>query len=102
VITEPSVLVAEFSTGVEERMDQGSITVAPNPSTGVFTVRSSGRAITSVQVFASDGRQCFVGPTHTNATSLVLDLSHLDAGAYRMLVKDADHALFSTTILLLH
>ncbi|MBK8228272.1 MAG: DUF11 domain-containing protein [Flavobacteriales bacterium] len=78
VITEPSVLVAEFSTGVGE---EGTIRLqlAPVPVTDQLNVAAAMEML-SVRIIAADGRE--VDRRSVRASSAVIDVSGLKAGAY--------------------
>ncbi|MBL7982017.1 MAG: DUF11 domain-containing protein [Flavobacteriales bacterium] len=81
VITEPSVLVAEFSTGMGEA-SSAMIQLRPNPTDGVVVVQLDGAGYTggTLRVFAADGRvvttQRIFGPV------LELDLAGLSPGIF--------------------
>ncbi|MGV3636866.1 MAG: T9SS type A sorting domain-containing protein, partial [Flavobacteriales bacterium] len=81
VITEPSVLVAEFSTEVDEAA-KNTIEVWPVPAKDRLNIRASS-TITSVRVLAHDGREVNI-PTPGAPSSL--DVSGLHAGAYLLVV----------------
>ncbi|HRO99949.1 MAG TPA: hypothetical protein PLN54_10990, partial [Flavobacteriales bacterium] len=78
VITEPSVLVAEFSTGVGERLPS-ELLLMPNPAEDLITI-SCHMDLSEIRVFACDGRLL----TSMNATGerIVLPVSALRSGAY--------------------
>ncbi|MBK8228277.1 MAG: T9SS type A sorting domain-containing protein [Flavobacteriales bacterium] len=78
VITEPSVLVAEFSTGVAT-VDSGALLLAPIPANDQLLVSSS-RSIDAVQVFAMDGREEL--RLSIRSTSATLNVGRLSSGAY--------------------
>ena len=78
VITEPSVLVAEFSTGVGE-VDEPRLQLSPVPVSDQLNV-SSYVEIRSVRIFTADGRE--VDHRSIKATSGTIDVSVLNAGAY--------------------
>jgi uncharacterized repeat protein (TIGR01451 family) len=80
VITPPSVLVAEFSTGVDEAAD-GRINVHPNPTSDHVRVMVPSNASRSHRVFAADGREVQMPGTWSNDV-LLLDASHLGSGLY--------------------
>ncbi|MBX2981028.1 MAG: T9SS type A sorting domain-containing protein [Flavobacteriales bacterium] len=81
VITEPSVLVAEFSTGVEEKPST-SIQLRPNPTEGNVTVQFDNDVFHggAVRVMAADGRMLLTKRITTS--SLDLDLDGLNRGIY--------------------
>jgi len=55
VITEPSVLVAEFSTGVHEIADP-EVILLPNPARDAFEIRGLGQDLLGVTLLSIDGR----------------------------------------------
>ena len=79
VITEPSVLVAEFSTVVRE-LGEGGVQLFPNPATNVLNIRSMGMGLSEVMIIASDGR--VAGRTRVQGAAIALDIGHLKAGVY--------------------
>jgi hypothetical protein len=83
VITEPSVLVAEFSTGVDGQ-EKSSISLAPMPASDELIV-SSGMSIGLVRVLSADGREVL----HMNArsTRARIDLNGLRNGAYLLVAE---------------
>ncbi|MEO8588863.1 MAG: T9SS type A sorting domain-containing protein, partial [Flavobacteriales bacterium] len=83
VITEPSVLVAEFSTGVRER-GQEQLFLQPNPASERLSV-SSTMFVERVEVFAADGR--VVLSTSPRSTKFDLFIDQLSPGAYVLLVS---------------
>ncbi len=78
VITKPSVLVAEFSTGVSDDHG-GGITLSPVPVNDRLRVTAP-VGITSVRVIAADGR--VVIAQQMNSTSVDLKVDRLRAGVY--------------------
>ncbi len=80
VITEPSVLVAEFSTGVDEAAD-GRINVHPNPTSEQVRITVPSDATRTYRVFGADGREVQMPGTWSNDV-LLLDASHLESGLY--------------------
>lgn len=80
VITDPCVLVAEFSTAVQENADDW-IQLMPNPTDGVLFLHLREAAYTTVQVLAMDGRTMEV-PVQRSADRLQLDVRSLPAGVY--------------------
>ena len=55
VITEPSVLVAEFSTGIREDF-ANAITLAPVPVSDVLRITSSSN-LSMLRIISADGRE---------------------------------------------
>jgi uncharacterized repeat protein (TIGR01451 family) len=86
VITEPSVLVAEFSTGVEGVRTSG-VSIAPNPVDHSLQVRCAGGRIAQLQIHSTDGRR--VSAPYDHHLGLV-DTSALDPGGYVLTVRLAD------------
>ncbi|HRT52763.1 MAG TPA: T9SS type A sorting domain-containing protein, partial [Flavobacteriales bacterium] len=86
VITEPSVLTAEFSTGVQEQGDQ-AVHLQPNPVSDVLGITSSAN-ITSLRILAADGREVLAQSVRT-ATAEV-NVAELKAGAYLLIATFAD------------
>ncbi|HNR55934.1 MAG TPA: hypothetical protein PKJ19_12255, partial [Flavobacteriales bacterium] len=82
VITEPSVLVAEFSTGVAELIGVPDMVLLPNPTDGMLTVclRDDSFAGGWLRVLAMDGRLVFEERVTSN--KIDLDLSALASGPY--------------------
>ena len=83
VITEPSVLVAEFSTGVDEQ-EGSAISLAPVPASDELIV-SSGDALANVRILAADGRE--VMRMSARSTRVRIDLNGLKSGAYLLLAE---------------
>ncbi|MBL7982019.1 MAG: DUF11 domain-containing protein [Flavobacteriales bacterium] len=88
VITEPSVLVAEFSTGVEEVRDNGLL-VFPNPAGQLLTISEHGGAgLVRIEVHAPDGR--LVLTERVQSDPHALSIAQLAPGAYRLLAVRSD------------
>ncbi|MBL7941114.1 MAG: T9SS type A sorting domain-containing protein [Flavobacteriales bacterium] len=89
VITEPSVLVAEFSTGaLEPRMGSG-LSVFPNPASDEVIIElSSNSGANVLRVLNMDGR--VVDTRRISATRTVLDVSDLAIGVYVIEVHGPD------------
>ena len=81
VISEPSVLTAEFSTQVAE---QGlvQIRLGPNPANERLSVSTS-ELVERVQVIAADGRIVLIAAPRS--TTFDLNIDHLSPGAYLLL-----------------
>jgi hypothetical protein len=81
VITEPSVLVAEFSTNMTSN-DLRGISISPNPTTDIVNVRSPRSAdLQVVQLLSADGRILTV-PVRQNGQLIELDVRSLTTGVY--------------------
>ncbi len=83
VITEPSVLTAEFSTGVGEAR-RTNLLLSPVPVIDQLNVASP-IEIRSVRLVAADGRDA--GQRSVRATSAAIDVSRLNAGAYLLIAE---------------
>jgi uncharacterized repeat protein (TIGR01451 family) len=83
VITEPSVLTAEFSTAAQERANgQEQLVLLPNPATDHLRISSEG-TMRNILIIAADGREVLrVSP---NTQSSLIDVSGLSAGPYVVL-----------------
>jgi len=79
VITEPSVLVAEFSTGVDEARDS-ALSVYPNPATASIAV--VGEDLASVRIISLEGR--VLHQERVEAAPHRMDVHFLAAGTYFM------------------
>ncbi|MEO5585676.1 MAG: T9SS type A sorting domain-containing protein, partial [Flavobacteriales bacterium] len=90
VITEPSVLTAEFSTGVQAQEAKQSLWLMPNPTSGSLDVRVSDQSATAglLQVVAIDGR--VVLEQRLSSPRTMLDVSPLARGLYTLNWHDAN------------
>ena len=86
VITEPSVLVAEFSTGVEEHGAEVMI-IFPNPTMGIITL--TGAELIDARVLSLDGKLLYTARSATKPIATI-DLSGLSPGTYLLEGKSAD------------
>jgi len=84
VITEPSVLVAEFSTEVSAQ-ERGDVHVVPNPATERITIAAFDSAVDFVRIIAADGRTVMTKAVRADRS--VMDISHLDSGWYVLLAE---------------
>ncbi|MFZ1397652.1 MAG: T9SS type A sorting domain-containing protein, partial [Candidatus Promineifilaceae bacterium] len=84
VITEPSVLVAEFSTGVGEQVNGAQLLVMPNPTEGRLMVRRSGDDLRPgmLVVRGIDGRTML--EQRMLGSSAMLNMEALAAGVYML------------------
>lgn len=98
VITEPSVLTVEFSTGVRSAPAQ-LISVFPNPANQHVTL-SSDAAIITMRVFAADGRIVMERTPHSDLVDL--DTSALTNGIYRIQLTLADGSYRCVPVAVLH
>ncbi|MBK8497774.1 MAG: T9SS type A sorting domain-containing protein [Flavobacteriales bacterium] len=96
VITDPSVLVAEFSTGVDgERAN--ALIVAPNPTSGEVRITSTSGAIAQVTLFTLDGRMMM--NAMPNASMATLSTERLPSGLYLLQVDHANGATSRTRLM---
>ena len=81
VITEPSLLVAEFSTGVvlDPTGSPRQLTLLPNPAIDQLTI-ASGAIVDAITILAADGREVLRRSVRALSTSL--DVSGLSPGSY--------------------
>lgn len=79
VITESSVLVAEFSTGVEPAIAKGFLGVFPNPVHSTLCVVLPADA-SSLRIRSGDGREVLTSSGTANVSTI--DVQGLPSGAY--------------------
>jgi uncharacterized repeat protein (TIGR01451 family) len=95
VITEPSVLVAEFSTG-ENTLHSSSILLAPVPANDLLHI-SSTSMMDDLLIMSSDGRAIL--KRKVMSVSTMVDVSGFAAGSYLLITTDiagsTQRALFS-------
>ena len=89
VITEPSVLTAESTTGVHATAPRQGLWLMPNPTSGSLEVRVPDNASAGLlQVVSVDGRvvleQRIAGPR------TLLEVSHLASGLYTLSLHDVN------------
>ena len=89
VITEPSVLTAEFSTGVGEHVEPG-VRVAPNPVSALLSITAAS-PIARVRIVSADGR--VVHSAGMIADRAVVDVEALKSGAYTVLAELHDGSI---------
>lgn len=87
VITDPSVLTAEFSTGITGRSLPEGLLLSPVPVRDVLHFTST-RELTGVQVVAADGRLVWQQPVHGKSGDL--RTSGLKAGMYVLIGSRGD------------
>lgn len=88
VITEPSVLVAEFSTEVQEQTQvPGQLRLLPNPAKDQLQVKGEG-TMNMIRIIAADGREVMHVPVRSMNASL--DVERLNAGVYLLIATLAD------------
>ncbi|MBL7938537.1 MAG: hypothetical protein JNL43_04180 [Flavobacteriales bacterium] len=97
VITEPSVLTAEFSTGVHEGSSTPRVTVVPNPAIAGVEVQCNRVDMRYVSILAADGRRVHgqrVSGKHAN-----IDIAGFAAGMYMLLLEGSDGATYRTSFI---
>jgi len=93
VITEPSVLVAEFSTGVAEHQDDHMLQVFPNPADQLLNIVLSGRSeLRSMEMRSIDGR--LVAAERAQGRAITVQVAHLATGPYSILATDANGRIY--------
>jgi len=86
------VLVAEFSTAVQEQpQEQGQLRLIPNPTCDRLVVTSDVGTIEQVTILTPDGRE--VMRRSVRASTATLDVSSLNAGAYVLLARTIEGML---------
>ncbi|MEO8587765.1 MAG: T9SS type A sorting domain-containing protein [Flavobacteriales bacterium] len=88
VITEPSVLTAEFSTGVDESLVVHAVTAYPNPASDRLFVNGGSGTFECIRVANMDGRMVLDLPGRGNSS--VVDVSELSTGTYVLTAKTSD------------
>ena len=86
VITEPSVITAEFSTGVEDEVGEG-VTLYPVPATDQLRITSDG-TIEEITILSVDGREVLRRAVRTSNTAM--DISGLRSGTYFLIATLSD------------
>src|SRR5690606_26856558 len=83
VITEPSMLVAEFSTGVHGS-EAHALMLSPNPTDGILVVQMDPGSVGTgvLHILAADGRT--MSEHRINGPRAVLDVAALPSGFYTM------------------
>jgi hypothetical protein len=101
VITEPSLLVAEFSTGVQEQAQgQGQVHLLPNPVDEQLMVRAAEGMIEDLRIFSLDGRTMFTGSVNTVVTTIAT--ASFPEGVYILATEFADGRSDRRTFTVLH
>jgi uncharacterized repeat protein (TIGR01451 family) len=81
IITEPSVLVAEFSTGVTHQADSPGMLLMPNPTDGMLVVHVEEEGVAGrLRLLSMDGRMML--DQRMNGHRTELDLTELGAAMY--------------------
>ncbi|MEO8589713.1 MAG: T9SS type A sorting domain-containing protein [Flavobacteriales bacterium] len=85
VITEPSVLTAEFSTGMGERSNE-DMRLLPNPASDAINVVFTTSVVRDINVLAVDGR--VVRMVRLDGDRMTLPINDLPDGLYLLRVTD--------------
>lgn len=94
VITEPSVLVAEFSTGVGEGSNEGGLRLYPNPAEQMLNIELPGTSGSmQIEARALDGR--LVASTRSQGPLCSLSVAHLSAGLYSLQVTSTEGRIYN-------
>ncbi|MCQ2284163.1 MAG: T9SS type A sorting domain-containing protein [Bacteroidales bacterium] len=93
VTSEDSVLVPILlhyvdNTGIASLPSEYTVTVTPNPTSGLCTIEDAQHTILKVEIFDIYGKFLFQQPVHSNAS--ILDLSTLPSGLYLLRVYRDD------------
>ncbi len=89
MITEPSVLVAEFSTGAGDGGTECGMLLYPNPAERLLNIDVPGaEGPLQIEAHALDGR--LVASTRSQGLRCSLTVGHLSAGLYSLQVTSAD------------
>ena len=86
VITEPSVLVAEFSTAVQAQ-GQEQVRLQPNPAADRLMVKAA-TSMRTLRIIAADGREVLAQSGWASTASI--DVSGLQPGAYLLIANQAN------------
>jgi uncharacterized repeat protein (TIGR01451 family) len=98
VITEPSVLVAEFSTGITAD-PATDLVLAPVPASDQLRI-SSGTIIDMITILTADGRSITQQRVRSTTTTLVV--SALPSGTYFLITNNADGSMHRTPFTVVH
>ena len=98
VITDPSVLVAEFSTGYRQAQGQ-QLRVWPSPANDLLTLHAD-KEIATITLHAVDGRM--LRSIAVRAADVRIDVSDLPSGQYLLVSTFADGATVSSKTSILH
>ncbi|HMC96772.1 MAG TPA: T9SS type A sorting domain-containing protein, partial [Flavobacteriales bacterium] len=91
VITEPSVLEAEFSTGVQgHEQAHGQLRLLPNPVSDQIRISADG-TMDAITILAADGREVMRLSVRSSNTSI--DVSGLRAGSYFLVTTLANGSI---------
>ncbi len=93
------ILIKEYSpTGIEVNNTNETITIYPNPSTGLFTINMGATSKTHIEVYDVMGE--IVYSKDNIATTTSIDLTDLSAGVYSLKVISADNKIAVKEVLI--
>ena len=98
VITEPSVLTAEFSTGVAVEVAT-DLLLAPVPASDHLRI-ASGASMDRILILDADGRS--VLRQNVRSTSTMIDVSALTSGTYFLITNNADGSMHRAPFTIVH
>ncbi len=98
VITEPSVLVAEFSTGITDD-PATDLVLAPVPASDQLRI-SSGTIIDMITILTADGRS--IAQQRVRSTTTTLVVSAFPSGTYFLITNNADGSMHRTPFTVVH
>lgn len=81
-------IVANLSDGIDQSLTLDDVSLYPNPTSDIVTIRSSNQHMTTITIFDIIGNQVLViRPNSLNAT---IDVSHLASGVYIAKISTAE------------
>ena len=93
-----NVNLSATATGIHSASEHSSdIAISPNPSAGIFFVRSNNSAITSVSVFNMFGEKIYSGSVDEN--SFKVDISNYAGGIYDLIAECAGNKIVSQKVI---
>ncbi len=98
MITEPSVLVAEFSTGITADAASDFV-LAPVPASDHLRITSS-TMIDVITILAMDGRS--VARHRVSSTTTTLVVSAFPSGTYFLITNNADGSMYRAPFTVVH
>ncbi len=92
----------EIPGGIEQdKIDQGSIWVYPNPSRSVFNIEWDGKTKGSINIIDESGQTVFKKDINPSEYSVVWDAEKAVPGSYIIIIKDQDQIKAQTIALVL-
>jgi hypothetical protein len=90
-IDDVMIIEDSFLQGIQESNLEESVTVYPNPSSGLFTVNFASSSKRLVEVYNGFGESVY--SNNFNTTTVFLDLTNVNAGVYSMKVLSSDNKI---------